>query len=141
MQVKIEVSADRIAQLFASAIEGGDPVTTASRGGWCSGIDLKSASFDIGSLPKEPATTTAWWTMPEFFETGADITIEIAEVDDESTGHETTHTIKRADIARGLEVMAAKYPHRFTQLLTDEQDAPCADAFLQSMLFGDEKYA
>jgi hypothetical protein len=37
--------------------------------------------------------------------------------------------------------MAAKFPHQFAMVVADDTDAPCADALLQSLCFGDEKYA
>jgi len=48
--VKIDIPNSVIADMFCSAIESGDPVTTASRGGWCAGINLK----EVGTteLPK-----------------------------------------------------------------------------------------
>ena len=138
MEIKISISADRIANLFTSAIESGDPVTTASRGGWCNGIDLKAADFPLGS---GPSTQGLWWADPAFFADGVNLTIEVVEVDDEVTGHETTHTITNADIARGFSVLASKFPETFGLILEGDSDAPAADLFLQSMLFGEEKYA
>lgn len=140
MEIKLEISSMRIMQLFASAIEGGDPVTTASKGGWCSGIDLRGADWPMGEGPAD-AGTKAWWSDPEYFADSVHLDIEIIEVDDETTGHETKHTVKNADIARGLTVMAGKFPHLFAEVLNDDIDAPCADIFLQCMLFGEEKYA
>lgn len=137
MQVTIDIPADRVAQLVTSAIEGGDPVTTASKGGWCSGINLTGMSFPLGEVETVP---TYWWSMKSLFVTAMP-TIEIIEVDDETTGHETKHTVVAADVARGLAVMAVKFPHQFAMILEDDTDAPCADAFLQSMLFGEERYA
>lgn len=135
MRITIDISAERIAQLFAAAIEGGDPVTTASRGGWCVSIDLVSS--EGFAVPDG-----AWWyTLPAVF--GEDVfpAISIVELDDETTGHETTHEVRKANIERGLAVMAAKFPSQFAQILEDNIDAPAADLFLQSVLFGEEKYA
>lgn len=38
MHIKLEISAERIANMMISAMESGDPVTTAAKGGWCWGI-------------------------------------------------------------------------------------------------------
>ncbi|HEV2570970.1 MAG TPA: hypothetical protein VGU72_04470 [Beijerinckiaceae bacterium] len=129
MIVKIDVSAEKLADLFTSAIEGGDPVTTAARGGWCDGIYWKrrKSSGDI------------WYCEPSNFANG--FLIDIVEVDDERTGHITTHRIHQGHVATGLKLMAEKFPHQFGQIMQDNIDAPCADIFLQCCLFGAEKYA
>lgn len=138
MQIKIEIPADRIAQLFASAIEGGDPVTTARKGGWCNGINLTGMSFPLG---KDEPVPDYWYTLKGLFDT-AKPTLEIIEVDDETTGHETKHeAIGMMEVERGLTVMATKFPHLFYQIMEDNIDSPCADIFLQCMIFGEEKYA
>lgn len=135
MKITIEVPADRIAQLWSSAIEGGDPVTNASKGGWCNGIDLVSS--DGFTVPEG----AYWYVLEGVFGDGVFPVVEIVEVDDETTGHETTHKVRKADMERGLTVMATKFPSLFAQILEDDIDAPCADIFLQCALFGDEKYA
>jgi hypothetical protein len=132
VSITLTIPGDRIAQLFASAIEGGDPVTSAARGGWCEGIELE------GGCPRPmPAF---WYTSAELYDVD-DFEIIIHELDDENTGHVTVHKIRLADIVRGLEAMAAKYPGAFSAILDDDLDTACADTFLQCMLFGEEKYA
>lgn len=129
MQIQIDIPADRIATMMISAMESGDPVTTAGRGGWCNGINLLRGK----------AEDDIWYACPKLW--SGDFQIEIVEVDDESTGHETSHTVGPAELARGLAIMATKFPHIFKQVLDDDTDAPCADILLQCTLFGDEKYA
>lgn len=131
ISVTIQIPTDTIVQLFSSAIEGGDPVTTASRGGWCAGIYWKSHKH------KQPVGD--WYGKDETF--SGDFKIEIAEVVDERTGKLKRWKIGPADVAVGLQVMANKFPCRFSAVMTGDIDAPCADVFLQSMLFGEEKYA
>lgn len=138
MKIEIEIPPERVMQLFASAIEGGDPVTTASKGGWCNGIDLKAASFPLGGTVDLGAL---WWDTPEYFADGVALTIEVLEIDDETTGHVSEHTVTTPDIVRGLTVMAKQFPHLFAGVLDGDIDAACADVFLQSMLFGEERYA
>lgn len=128
--ISLKIPADRIINMMISAIESGDPVTSAHKGGWCAGI---------GYVGKFKETTENWYADPAFY--ARSFKIEIIEVDDETTGHKTTHHVTRADMLRGLHVMARKYPHIFEQVLTDNTDAPCADIFLQCTLFGEEKYA
>lgn len=129
MRIAIDIPAEVIANMMISAIESGDPVTTAARGGWCNGINLRSRGADHDT----------WYAKPETYE--RPFVIEVIEVDDEASGHETHHRVRPTDMARGLQIMAAKYPGLFKQVLANDTDAPCADIFLQCIVFGEEKYA
>lgn len=145
MKIELEIPADRIANLMISAIESGDPVTTASKGGWCWGIYYYT-------INDEPPADGIWYAEPAFWE--KDFQIQIVEVADEDiydrgldmegnikSGCLKVHTIRRKHFKEGLEKMAKVFPHQFGQVVRDDTDAPCADALLQSILFGDEKYA
>lgn len=146
MQVRINIPAERIANLMCSAMESGDPVTSAARGGWCNGIYYRTKS----TTPPEGN----WYVdHPEFYD-AADFQIEVHEVADENTfdvgapdkknlksGALVIHIIRRKELLKGLAAMAVKFPHQFGQVLRDDTDAPCADAFLQAVVFGEEKYA
>lgn len=139
MKITVEIPTSTIVQLMCSAIEGGDPVTTASRGGWCTGIYLR------GLWEKRiKELDAAWYNDPKLYASNEFI-IEVVELIDESkpaTGRNLKkHLCNAESFASGLAVMAKKFPHAFSQVMQDNVDAPCADAFLQSMLFGDEKYA
>lgn len=131
MQIIIEIPDDTILHLMTSAIEGGDPVTTASKGGWCAGIFWHSRN---ATPPNGP-----WYSNPTTW--SAEFQVEIVEIVEEATGREKTHKVRRADALRGLTVMAKKFPENFAEVMADKIDAMCADAFLQAMLFGEEKYA
>jgi hypothetical protein len=140
MQVTVEVKSETLANLFVSAIESGDPVTTARKGGWCNGInttDKLANEFRVRELGK--SARFPWYANPKFFDHPG-LSIEIIEVDDESTGHETKHTLKKLDIVRGLQAMAKECPSQFGMVLEGETDAPCADCFLQCVVFGELKY-
>lgn len=144
MKIEIEIPADRIANMMISAMESGDPVTTASKGGWCWGIYCRT-------IDDEPPAGI-WYAEPAFWE--KNFQIQIVEVADENiydlgldmegnikSGCFKVHTIRRRHFKEGLTIMSHKFPHQFSQIVSDDTDAPCADAFLQSVLFGDEKYA
>lgn len=139
MKIEIEITAQQIANLFISAIESGDPVTTASKGGWCSGIYHQSRETD------PPAGTdtgkgfgTPWYADPQYYE--KPFVIEVIEVDTD-TNDETRHKITLETMSAGLAKMVKEFPDAFADLMRDDSDAPCADAFLQAVLFGEEKYA
>jgi hypothetical protein len=136
MQVALEIPTSRIANMMCSAIESGDPVTTARKGGWCNGIYLKGGEKAVKQFEKDGP-----WYCDEKLYSDPRCVLRIKEVVDEATGKEKTHTVSLSDMARGLNVMAEKFPHVFAQILEDNTDAPCADIFLQCILFGDEKYA
>lgn len=129
MLITIDIPAEVIANMMISAIESGDPVTTAARGGWCNGIGLVTRG----------AARDTWYADPKTYERR--FLIKVVEVDDEAPGHETVHYVRPPDMKRGLQIMAAKYPGLFKQVLANDTDAPCADVFLQCTVFGEEKYA
>ena len=144
MKITLEIPTARIVQLMCSAMEGGDPVTTAAKGGWCWGIYWHSR--------KAEPPAGIWYADEKFM--GGQFRLQIIEVADENlydrgkdmegnikSGSFKVHTVTDKSFVKGLAVMAEKFPHQFGQVMTDDIDAPCADAFLQSMLFGDEKYA
>jgi hypothetical protein len=164
MQITLNIPADRIANLMCSAIESGDPVTTASKGGWCWGIYYRTRDT-------EPPKGNWHYDRPDFYDAD-DFQIEIIEVADENafqwfyddgtpcegmfgagadfdvttdknlaSGALKSHIVTRDHLHAGLAVMAEKFPHAFAQILQDDTDAPCADAFLQAVVFGEEKYA
>jgi hypothetical protein len=145
MKITLDISAERIANLMISAIESGDPVTTACKGGWCWGIYWHTREAT-------PRTNGLWYAKPAFWR--GNFKIQIVEVEDENlydrwldddgnikSGAFKVHTLHRADFVKGLTVMAEKYSHLFGEILNDNSDAPCADIFLQCVLFGEEKYA
>lgn len=138
MEIKIDVSADRISTLMTSAIESGDPVTSYHKGGWCAGINPSSLSS------KDKAKKfDHWYGAADFFV--GDFAIDVIEVLDESLEAKGKnlkhHIITPLKMRKGLAVMAKVFPHQFALILKDDTDAPCADAFLQSICFGEEKYA
>jgi hypothetical protein len=146
MEIILEIPAECIANMLCSAIESGDPVTTASRGGWCAGIFYRTK----GHTPPNGH----WYVdHPGFYEQ-KDFQMQIDEVCDETVydpalpdsvnveaGGLKVHIVRRADLLRGLRVMALKFSEHFASVLNDETDAATADIFLQCVVFGEEKYA
>lgn len=137
MRFEVEITEKTIAYLMCAAIEGGDPVTNASKGGWCSGIYAKSPLAPPKGQ-KDWSEPGIWYASPEFWAAG--FTIEIAEFHEE-TGKTTKHKITPTLLKRGLSTMAAQFPRQFAMVMEDNYDATCADALLQSICFGEEKYA
>lgn len=136
MKITLDIKAETIANMMISAMEGVDPVTTAALGGWCDLIDKLAPAAN-------PTKGSWWYAEPAFYENP--FIIEVVEVVDEGW-----HPVKRkfkkhkvtpAKMAKGLEIMAAKYPHCMADVLADNTDASTADIFLQCICFGEEKYA
>lgn len=135
MKITIDITSQQIADLMITAIESGDPVTTASRGGWCAGIYWESRE----DVPPESNEDGPWYAQQETWK--GDFVVEVIEVDDEVTGHETSHKIGQKEMAAGLTVMATKHPNVFKDILEDNVNASTADMFLQCVCFGEERYA
>lgn len=146
MKITLNIPASIITNMMISAIESGDPVTNALKGGWCWGIYYKTMETD------PPAGDRVWYDNDKLWV--SNFQIQIVEVADENiydrnmtpaqnitSGAFALHTVKRADFVKGLSVMAAKYPRQFRLVMENDTDAPCADIFLQCVLFGEEKYA
>jgi hypothetical protein len=138
--VKYTITPEQISNLMISAIESGDPVTTASKGGWCWGIYWRDRNANPPERGLWYADTTFWGNKPR---------IQIVEVSDEDKydrerdmeGNIASGALKVHTVAAGLATMASKYPSQFKEILNDNADAPCADLMLQCILFGEEKYA
>lgn len=150
MKIELNIPSQTLADLMTTAIEGGDPVTTASKGGWCWGIYWHSHK----SMP--PAGI--WYADAKRYE-ASNFKIEVIIVDDENLFDRSPRTpdatieanlkngcfksrvVTLADIATGLAKMAEIFPSDFGDVLAGNADAPCADLFLQAILFGKETYA
>lgn len=143
MRIDLTVPAETIACMMVSAIESGDPVTH----GWCEGIYLLNKAEKRVTTFSEP-----WYADAERFE--LPFILEIEEITDENlynpeasvaqnrkSGALVKHRVTEASFKKGFEIMAYKFPKQFGQVMTQNTDTPCADIFLQCVLFGEEKYA
>lgn len=128
MFISVEVSTDTIRHLFTSAIESGDPVTTASRGGWCAGVYWRTKDHT-------PPKGNWYYDKPEWYGSAA-FQVQVDEVSDERTGKITSHILRRRHLLVGLAKMAEECPEAFANVLKGETDASDADCFLQCVTFG-----
>jgi len=140
MRIEIDIPAERIADLLTTAIESGDPVTTAMKGGWCDGIHWRSAKATPPAILDAIGRPVRWYSAPTLFR-GKKWTLQIVEVDDEVQGTRKRHHVGPRNVREGFKVMARRYPNEFAKVLANEIDAACADIWLQCILFGEEKYA
>jgi hypothetical protein len=132
----VEITPQQLADIFTTAIESGDPVTCAKRGGWCEGIYLESP----GDVPFDPPYSKGlpWYAMPHFY-LDPDLRIKVVEVSDETSGATTDHYIGQQEIHDGLAKMAKTMPRDFQSLVGDHDSAD-ADTFLQMVVFGETVY-
>lgn len=129
MKIEIEVTPEQLAQLFATFIESSDPVTSA----WCPKV--------------RPWHAEAWggndYAAADFW--SGKFAIRVFEYDESAAARKkratTEHVVNDTRVAAGLAVMAARYGHLFQRIHADNIDQPCADIFMQCVLFGEEKYA
>ena len=63
------------------------------------------------------------------------------ELIDERSGEKVRHRVCSADIKRGLQLMAEKYPKHFADLVSEEGDMWTGDVLLQLSTLGELKYA
>jgi hypothetical protein len=133
IETKTEITSQRIADLFITAIESGDPVTR----GWCNGVFLKSPG---DKAPDDPHKGP-WYGNPRIYE-DPDLKLKIVEIDDEAKPTSKNHVIGLKEIQEGLQKLASgQYAHHFRDIVDENDDAATADIFLQFILFGEEKYA
>lgn len=80
-----------------------------------------------------------WYVHWPLFKGGV---LGFVEHDDESREPSPVqHKLDLDTIAKGLNVMAQKYPHKFSEVMAGEIDGALGDLFLQCAFFGEEKYA
>jgi hypothetical protein len=64
-------------------------------------------------------------------------TLKVCEVED---GPEKMHRVGKRALARGLAVLAEKYPHHLADLMQEKGDMYTGDALIQCAIFGELKY-
>jgi hypothetical protein len=127
------VTAERVTNLFCSSFEG-------SYSPWLNKV--RNLSGEPVRTPDEKGYP--WYSIPAYVD--GDFAFEVtyddpnAEEDDDGNPGQKTMTLKRADIERGLEVLASKYPKHFADLMDENDDALTADLYMQCIVFGEEVY-
>jgi hypothetical protein len=118
ISVVITVTGEMLGAAMCSAVEGGSTY-------WCSDI----------LIPEEIADKyTHWYYDEKFWE-------------EETCGFDVTDaeegkiiTVTRTAIAKGVKIMAEKYPDHFNDMVKMEGDANTGDVLLQCMTFGEVVY-
>jgi hypothetical protein len=140
------ITEQRTRDLLCSALEGGSNYwieRISYRYRLPEGHDLKDYDCHNGHvgkhLPKHLADAGEY--HPKYlvipFIPGCSIGISV--LDDDAKGH-IQHTLDIACMQRGMQLMAEKYPARFAEFLSENDDAETGDLFLQLSLFGELVY-
>jgi len=130
-----KISDDRLRCLLCSALEGGSNYWYMHvRNEFPPGVTY--ADFREGGR----LTLAEYWHPLELipFVEGCAIFITTEAAGDE--GDTTERRLDRAALLRGIEIMAAKYPRHFANVVSENDDAETGDVFLQCCLFGEIVY-
>jgi len=100
--------------------------------------DLKrpiDSAVEIGCITQEHADKFPWATYVAPFVPGGFITIEITGEISES--ERRSYCLTRQSMEKGIKILSVKYVRHFADILTGNDDADTADAWLQCCLFGE----
>ena len=122
-----EIPAQRIADLVVSAVEGNHMTRS-----WCTAFHLKRPGH--GDL-----TDKVWYADPALYERD-DFQILVQEDANDDGKGDTDHLIGPAELCKGFQLMATKYPAHFADFISENEDAVTADVFLQCVALGELVY-
>lgn len=115
MEIKLNITDETLKDLLCGAFEGGSNY-------W---IDMVSAP----NKEERPANVEYWHECPVH---GIPIVVHVQD--------DKAYTLNRAELEKGLQVMADKAKHHLNDILCENTDATTADVFLQCCLFGEIVY-
>jgi hypothetical protein len=129
IQVTIEISSRRIADMFDGAIEGN--YMTRS---WCESITVSEDQY-------ETYLTEAggpWYDNPDFFsQSGYEIIVEHDGKNSDEGARDSTTIITPKMMQQGLQIMATKYSKHFVDMIEERDDNITQDVFLQCIVLKD----
>ena len=108
----VEVTWDRISDLFVGAFEGGSNY-------W----------YTIVNHNKSETPECRFLAMLPTYEKG------YVDIIDKEGDENTLYRVDREVAEKGLKIMAEKYPHHFRNFIDEQDDAITADVFLQCCVF------
>lgn len=83
---------------------------------------------------------TVWYNDPGFWIGGGVAEVRFDKPDEDEGAGTGRMTIGRADLRRGLSLMAEKAPRHFADLLNENDDATTHDVFMQMVVLGEIVY-
>lgn len=126
LNFQLMVPFERITACVTGAIEGGSTY-------WLNTFIPLPASSDIVADIREKGDGI-WYDTEEFWTRGGGAHLEFDKPTDDDPG---TRDIGRADLERGLNVMAKIASEHLSDLIRENDDATTHDVFLQCVLFGE----
>ena len=125
--VNLDIPTQRIADLMVTAFEGGS-------GYW------RHAS-DVALAVPDRAPGTIYYADPAFWDGGGQIIVRYDDPDKDDEGESTGRKVfGLTQLAKGLQIMAEKYPRHFADFVAENDDADTGDCFLQCVILGEVVY-
>ena len=132
--VRLTVPVDRIRNLITGALEGGSNYWVNRIVKFTYPPGTTKADFGEGGKHCPPDSFCGRKELVPTFEGGC----MVLNVDNPEVGEDMVDLpFGPEQIARGVQVMAEKYPHHFRDMMSEDDDATTADVFLQCCIFGD----
>lgn len=116
IETKVDISNDKIENLLCSAFEGG-------------------SNYWIDSVANLPTAEIRKKHGVEYFHECPAKGLSFDVVSEQGT-----HTLTPESLFKGMQLMVDKYPHHFSDIINDNDDATTGDVFLQLCLFDDVIY-
>jgi hypothetical protein len=126
MNINIEITGRRIADMMIGAIEGNHMTRS-----WCGGVYLKKPL-------KGEDHAGIWYDDEKLFEPLSGLVMQVIEYTDDGTTKK--HRLTTKDIQAGLKIMAEKYASHFGDMLAENDDNITQDVFLQCITLKDVVY-
>lgn len=128
--MKVEVPLQRLQDVWVNFLDSG------AGNYWVASASVERHGIDsVQSLALEEQAELQERYIAPFRQSGA-VKVVLDEPDD-VPGH---HLFDLHTIARGVEVLASKYPKALGDILSGNDDANTADIFVQACLFGELVY-
>jgi hypothetical protein len=123
--VQTVINEERVKHLLCSAFEGGSNY-------WIDSIDYKFGPGFVYEDFKEGGRLNSgeYFHPSQLIPLIEGCAVVVTDEDDKQ------HTLDRASIQKGLELMAAQKPRDFADMMEENGDQTTADTFLQFALFG-----
>lgn len=125
---------DKITNAIVGAVEG-------SYSPWLQGFNYERSQPSMGlAEAARGGERTVWYNDPAFWIGGGVAQVNYDDPEDEEGNGAGKKDIKRADLSRGLALMAEKSPDHFADLLNENDDADTHDVFMQYVILGEVVY-
>lgn len=129
INTELDVDWQTISYMLVNAFEGGV-------GYWCQITGYERPKNFDNSLPENAQFKHMSYAVNE----GGAMLVRELDEDENFTDKSPKHRLDMEAMARGVQVMADKYPHHFRNMVEEEDDATTGDVLIQCALFGELVY-